>query len=189
MNIGIVIHTSGGHTLKFAQAIRDKLVSSGHEVDLTGLRTRGTVTAGFLPIGRVNFTIKNPPELDEFDAVLVGGPVWWFKASPVIMRYLIEDVQNLKGKRALSFVTMGSTGGQRALRMMNEELEAAGADVLEGEALKYFIKPNELKLTEAVERICGRIGSTQPKNHKPNLPDLGIDMTGDKFDREEANER
>ncbi|GBU21439.1 hypothetical protein R80B4_01330 [Fibrobacteres bacterium R8-0-B4] len=157
MNIAIVIHTAGGHTLKFAQAIRDNLVSLGHEVDLTGLRTVGAVTAGLLPLTRVNFTIKNPPELEEFDTVLVGGPVWFFKASPVIMRYLAEDVQNLKGKRALSFVTMGNIGGKRALRMMNEELEAAGADVLEGEALKYFIKADALKLSEAVDRICGRV--------------------------------
>jgi len=157
MNIGMVIHTGGGHTLKFAQAIREKLVASGHEVDLTGLRTVGTVTTGMLSISRVNFTIKNPPELDDFDFVLMGGPVWGFKASPVIMRYLVEDVRNLKGKRALSFVTMLGLGGGRALRMMNEELEAAGAEVLEGEALPYFIKPNAAKLTEAVERICGRI--------------------------------
>jgi len=157
MNIGIVIHTGSGHTLKFAQAIRDKLVSLGHEADLTGLRTLGTVTAGLLPLARVNFTIKNPPELQDFDAVLVGGPVWSFKASPVIMRYLIEDVQNLKGKRALSFVTMIGFGGARALRMMNGELEAAGADVLEGEAVKSFFMPNALKLEGPAERICGRI--------------------------------
>jgi flavodoxin len=160
MNIGMVIHTSSGHTLKFAQAIRDKLVSSGHEVDLTGLRTVGAVNAGLLPIGRVSFTIRNSPELEEFDAVLVGGPVWGLKASPVIMRYLIEDVQKLKGKRALSFVTMGIFGGAKALRMMNGELEAAGAEVLEGEALRYFIKPDAAKLKEAVERICGRICGT-----------------------------
>ena len=157
MNIGIVIHTSSGHTLKFAQAIRDKLVSSGHEVDLTGLRTVGTVTAGLLPLARVNFTIKNPPELDEFDTVLVGGPVWGFKASPVIMRYLIEDVRKLKGKRALSFATMMLGGGARAVNMMNGELEAAGADVLEGEAVKSFFMPNGLKLSAPVERICERI--------------------------------
>jgi flavodoxin len=157
MNIAIVIHTSSGHTLKFAQAIRDKLVSLGHEVDLTGLRTVGTVNTGIIPLVRVNFSIKNPPELEEFDTVLVGGPVWGFKASPVIMRYLIEDVQNLKGKRALSFVTMGGAGGGRALRMMNGELEAAGAEVLEGEALKSVFMPGDLKLSAPVERICGRV--------------------------------
>jgi len=157
MNIAIVIHTSSGHTLKFAQAIRDKLVSLGHEADLTGLRTVGAVTAGLLPLTRVNFTIKNPPELEGFDTVLVGGPVWGFKASPVIMRYLAEDVQNLKGKRALSFVTMSMAGGGKALRMMNGELEAAGAEVLEGEAVKSLFMPNALKLSAPADRICERV--------------------------------
>jgi len=30
---------------------------------------------------------------------------------------------------------------------------------------------------------------TRTKDHKPNLPCLGIDMMGYKFDRDEANER
>jgi len=165
MNIGIVIHTASGHTLKFAQAIRDKLVEKGHEVDLTGLRTIGTPRVGFLPGGGSNFTIKSPPELDEFDVVLIGAPVWFFKPSPVIMRYLVEDVKKLKGKKALAFVTMGgflgarASGGERSVKIMSQELEDVGADILEGEALPYFIKANAEKMSAAVERICERIGA------------------------------
>jgi flavodoxin len=161
MNIAIVIHTNSGHTLKFAQAIREKLVALGHEVDLTGLRILGTVAPGLnlLPGTGGRFSIKSPPDVSGFDIVLVGGPVWMFKASPVIMRFLAEDLPVLKGKKALSFVTMGIKGGVRALRMMNVELEASGADVLEGEVLRYFMKVNESQMTAAVERICERITS------------------------------
>jgi len=157
MKIAIVLHTNTGHTLNFAQAIRDALTARGHEVDLLGLRTIGAVSPTATIFGGSRFTIKSPPELDEFDAVLAGGPVWMFKASPVIMKYLSEDVRKLKGKKALSFVTMISAGGDRALRMMNEELEASGADVLEGEKLAYFFGTNAEKLAAAVERICERI--------------------------------
>jgi hypothetical protein len=52
---------------------------------------------------------------------------------------------------------MWGFGGSRALRMMNEELETAGADVLEGEKLKYFIKPDAERMAAAVERICDRV--------------------------------
>jgi len=159
MKIGIVIHTVSGHTLKFAQAIRDKLVEKGHEVDLTGLRTIGSPRIGFLPGSGGNFTIKSPPELAEFDVVLIGAPVWGFKPSPVIMRYLVEDVKKLKGKKALAFVTMGSLGGKRSVEIMSQELEDAGADILEGEALAYFFKVNKEKLSAAVDRICERIGT------------------------------
>jgi len=156
MKIGIVIHTVSGHTLKFAQAIRDRLVEKGHEVDLTGLRTIGTPRVGFLPGSGGNFTIKSPPELHEFDVVLIGAPVWGFKPSAVIMRYLVEDVRKLKGKKALAFVTMGLGGGRRSVQIMSQELEDAGADILEGEALKYFFRANREKMSAAVDRICER---------------------------------
>jgi flavodoxin len=155
MKIGIVVHTVSGHTLTFAQRIRDKLVEKGHEVDLAGLKVIGAPRIGFLGGGR--FSIKSPPELDEFDAVLIGAPVWGFGPSTVIMKYLQEDVSKLKGKRALAFVTMGACGGKKSIQLMNDELEAAGADVLEGEALVYFLKVNHEKMNEAVGRICERI--------------------------------
>ena len=160
MNIGIVIHTVSGHTLKFAQAIRDQLAASGHEVDLTGLRIAGSPRVGFLPgSGSGQFTVKSPPELDEFDAVLIGAPVWGFRPSPVILQYLIEDVKTLKGKRALPFVTMGSVGGKRSLAIMSEELDSLGADVLDGEALVWFIRQNRKKMAAAVNRICERFAA------------------------------
>jgi flavodoxin len=164
MKIGIVVHTNSGHTLAFAQAIRDKILSRGgnHEVEILGLRVIGSVSPVVTFTGN-KFQIKSPPELDEFEAVLVGGPVWMFNASPVIMKYLIEDVQKLKGKKALSFVTMGSPfkfmGGERAIRKMNGELESAGADVLEGEMLQFFIKADAEKTAAAADRICGRLGA------------------------------
>ena len=156
MKVGIVIHTSSGHTLAFARAIESKLISKGHKVEIIGLRTIGAVT----PSGRSKFQLKSPPELDEFDTVLVGGPVWAFKASPVIMKFLAQT-KSLKGKKGLSFVTMGLpfkfTGGERAIHMMNEELEASGADVLDGETLLYLFKANQKRMDEAVERICSKI--------------------------------
>ncbi|MCL2182320.1 MAG: hypothetical protein FWB85_02475 [Chitinispirillia bacterium] len=158
MKIGIVLHTVSGHTLKFAQAIRDRLVEKGHEADLSGLKVVGSPRIGFLPGGGGQFSIKSPPELDEFEVVLIGAPVWGFKPSSVIMKYLVEDVKRLKGKRALSFVTMMGLGGKRAIAMMDNELENAGADVLEGEALPWFMGGNKQDLDAAVDRICARIG-------------------------------
>jgi menaquinone-dependent protoporphyrinogen IX oxidase len=117
------------------------------------------IRGGISPSTKAKYTIKNPPDLSEFDAVLVGGPVWAFKASPVIMKYLVEDVQKLKGKKAMAFVTMVGYGGDRALKMMNEELEASAADVLEGEKLKCFFKFKAGVLEGAVERVCKKLGA------------------------------
>lgn len=152
MKIAVVIHSETGHTAIFAKAIARKFEENGHETDITLLRTAGPVK----PRASKGFTIKNPPSLDEYDAVLFGGPVWAFTASPVIIEYL-SFLKGLNGRKVMSFVTQGlpfkSLGGNKAIKLMNEELESSGGKVLTGEILFYFFKPDKQKMNEAVERI------------------------------------
>lgn len=158
MNIGIIIHSQSGHTAALAKAIAEKFRQQGHDVDIKLL-----LTSGLTKPGSRHFTISNTPEDDEiaaFDIILFGGPVWGFKASPVIMEYL-RWLKKLNGKKTLSFVTHGfpwkSLGGCQALRAMNEEIRASGGTVLPGEILQYFCGFNKRKLQEALERICRNV--------------------------------
>ncbi len=160
MNIGIIVHSQSGHTAAFAKAIAAKLGGRGHDVDTILL-----MTTGLSRPGSRRFTISNAPgdtEMAQFDAVLVGGPVWGFKASPVIMKYLSSiGAGTLKGKKTLGFVTMGTwkaLGASRALYAMTRRLEASEADVVPGEALRYlFGHCNKKQLDAAVERIAARV--------------------------------
>ena len=93
MKIAIVIHTQSGHTAQFGRAIASKFNQNGHECDVLPLRTTGQVSPGSR-----KFSIKNPPDIYNYDAALFGGPVWAFSASPVIMSYLSE-LKNLKSKK------------------------------------------------------------------------------------------
>jgi flavodoxin len=151
MKIGIIIHTQSGHTAHFARAIAAKFNSNGHEAEIEMLRTSGQVSPGSR-----KFTIKNSPEIEQFDAILFGGPVWAFNASPVIMSYL-SNLKSVKNKKVMSFVTMmfpfACMGGKQAIKAMDQELEASGGDVLPGEILQFFFKANPQKLEQAVERI------------------------------------
>jgi flavodoxin len=159
MKIGIIVHSQSGHTAAFAKAIAAKCSEHGHDVDTILLMTTGLSR----PSSR-RFTISNAPgdtELAQFDAVLVGGPVWAFTASPVVMKYL-ASIGTLKGKKAIAFVTMGlpwkAFGASRALYAMTRKLEASYAEALSGEALHFFFgKSNKKQLDAAVERICARI--------------------------------
>jgi flavodoxin len=155
MKIGIIIHTQSGHTAHFARAIAAKFNSNGHEAEIEMLRTSGQVSPGSR-----KFTIKNSPEVEQFDAILLGGPVWAFKASPVIMAYL-SQLNHIKNKKVLSFVTMmlpfTFMGGKQAIKAMNQELEASGGNVLPGEILQFFFKANPQKMEQAVERIYDAI--------------------------------
>jgi flavodoxin len=154
MNIGIIVHSHSGHTAAMAKAIAGRFRSANHEVDIIPL-----MTSGLHKPGSRNFTISNTPEegdMNSYEAILFGGPVWGLKASPVIMEYL-RWLKKLSGKKTLCFVTKGlpwkSFGGNQALRAMNEELKASGCTVLPGEILHYFFGFNKRKLQEAVERI------------------------------------
>jgi NAD(P)H dehydrogenase (quinone) len=154
MNIGIIVHSQSGHTAAAAKAIAEKFRSNGHEVDIKLL-----LTSGMAKPGSRNFTISNTPEDEEiaaFDAIIVGGPVWRFKASPVIREYL-DWLKKIEGKKALAIVTMAfpwkSWGGEKAIHTMNEGLRASGATVLQGEIIRYFFGFNKAKLAEAVERV------------------------------------
>ncbi|NLG15777.1 MAG: flavodoxin family protein [Fibrobacter sp.] len=151
MKVAIVIHTQSGHTTQFARAIASKFNQNGHECDVMLLRTTGQVSPGSR-----KFTIKNPPEIYGYDAALFGGPVWAFSASPVIKSYL-GQLKNLKCKKVMSIATKGLpfswTGGSRALKQMDQELEASGGTVLPGEVLHFFFKANQKKMNSAVERI------------------------------------
>jgi len=151
MKVGIIIHTQSGHTAQFARAIATKFNSNGHEAEIEMLRTSGQVSPGSR-----KFTIKNFPEVEQFDAILFGGPVWAFKASPVIMSYL-SQLNRIKNKKVLSFVTMmfpfACMGGKQAIKAMDQELEASGGNVLPGEILQFFFKANPQKMEQAVQRI------------------------------------
>ena len=154
MNIGIIVHSQSGHTAAAAKAIAERFRANGHEVDIKLL-----MTTGMAKPGSRKFSICNAPEeeeINQFEAILFGGPVWGFKASPVIREYL-QWLKKLEGKKVLSFVTMASPwkslGGNQALHTMNEELRASGGTVLPGEILRYFFGFNKQRLNETVERI------------------------------------
>lgn len=151
MKIAIVIHSQSGHTAAFAKIIASKFNENGHDADIKLLRSTKHVHPGIK-----EFELRNAPEINEYDVILFGGPVWAFTASPVIMKY-ITDQERLKGKKVASFVTMGFPfqwmGGNNAIKVMNNKLDCTGADVLQGEIVSYTFKANTAKMSEAAERL------------------------------------
>lgn len=156
MKVGIIVYSQSGHTAEFARAITDHLREAGIEYDVELLRPHGIPKPW---TGKIEF--RRIPELDDYDIIMIGAPVWAFNASKVIRKYL-NSIKPIKGKKALPFVTHGlpakSLGANRALSQMATELEELGADVLEGESQHYFLfKTNKSKMNEAAKRIVERI--------------------------------
>lgn len=134
MQIGVIIHSKTGTTLKFAELIASKLTEGNHSVDLVELKTAEPVSAGSAK-QKNSIRIVNLPDCAKYEALLLGGPVWGFAASPVIID-CIEILQGIAGKKILPFVTMGfplpGMGGKQAVKSMSNAAAKAGAIVLPG---------------------------------------------------------
>jgi flavodoxin len=154
MHIGIIVFSQSGHTAAAAKAIAEKFRANGHEVDIKLL-----LTTGMTRPGSNHFTICNSPEqedIDSYEALIIGTPVWAFKESNVIREFLTW-LNKLNGKKALGFCTMvfpwKSLGGNQAILHMSEDLRASGATVLPGEILPYFFGFNKQQLNDSIDRI------------------------------------
>ncbi len=154
MKIGIIFHSKTGTTLGFGHLIGGMLREQGHQVELIDLQTDTPVNFGSVR-SAPPFKVTNLPDGSKFDALLVGGPVWAFSASPVLYT-AVKGLKNIKSKKVLPFVTMGfplpEMGGKQAIALLNKELSASGATVLPGVIIpKMFHDYKKLMVEEALK--------------------------------------
>jgi flavodoxin len=155
MKIAVIYHSQTGNTEKLAKYLETSLTGAGHSVTPVKLQTDVEVKSGtrkFMP----PFNITNLPNLSEFDAVCVGGPVWAFGPSPVIFK-AASQLENLKGKKVLPFVTMGfpcpAMGGKGAIKHLSQALKDKGAEVLPGIIIPRMWHKYERDMQKAAESV------------------------------------
>ncbi len=159
MNIGIVVHSSTGTTKAFGALIAAELRKSGHHVEETVLATDVPIKGGSVRQHR-EFKITNLPDCGKYDVVLVGGPVWAFSASPVIIA-AIKGLAGLMGKRVLPFATMGFPfqwmGGDSALSLMSRTAAECGAKPLPGVVARKLFHDFKKEVKEKALTVVTRI--------------------------------
>jgi flavodoxin len=157
MNIAVIVHSQTGTTLKFGNLIAKKLKEKGHIVDIVELKTDVPVKGGS-PRSAPKFTIVNIPDCAKYDAVLAGGPVWAFSASPVIIEFL-KKVKNLSGKKFLPFVTMGFPlafmGGNGAISLMSTTAAKSGARIMPGAIVMKLLHNSGAMMEKWASKIPG----------------------------------
>jgi flavodoxin len=155
MNIIIIVHSSTGTTRKFADRIADRLKEGGHNIKLTQIETDVPIKSGTVR-SCAKFVITNLPDIKEYDAILLGGPVWGFSASPVIIA-CINALDDLKGKKVLPFVTMGFPfkfmGGNQAIGMMSRNAADKKATVLPGVSVSKLFHDIEGDMDKAAASV------------------------------------
>lgn len=155
MKVGIMLYSQSGHTALFGKEIYNCLIKAEIDTDIKMLRPKGVLK----PFSR-DVELRNIPETNEYDVLLIGGPVMVMKPSPVILSF-IKDIDSLKGRKALSFVThclpFKFMGANQAIKKMNEKLDVLCAEILEGESLFCILSPKKEKMVAAAEKIVSRI--------------------------------
>ena len=73
--------------------------------------------------------INDFPNIDEYDTVFVGSPIWWYTAVPVVLEFLKEF--DFKNKNVVPFSTQGSNYGTY---FEDFKAKAKNANILKGES-------------------------------------------------------
>lgn len=78
--------------------------------------------------------------MEEYDTVFVGFPIWWYVAPTIINTFL--ESYDLTGKTIIPFATSGGSG----MGKTNEKLlpSCKGAKLLDGRVLKANVGVKEL---------------------------------------------
>ncbi len=152
-NVLIVYYSLTNNTKTVADIIKDitgadvfvilpdfdySAVGSRQEMEELGKKQ---VEEGFLP------DLKNSVDnIDSYDTIIIGTPIWWGSATPPVMSFLSK--YDLKGKKVVPFCTCGSSGGDYFTQIENAVpdselltgLEITAAELNDSEKIREKIK-------------------------------------------------
>ncbi len=131
MKVGIIVHSFTGHTYAVGEVIRDELSKSNMQVELKKLDIIGGEERDEININRILFSENIDP--NDYDALVVGGPVRGFYISPALKAYL-SRAQGLNSKPVYIFVThyfpFKSMGGTSAIKQIKIICDAKQANLI-----------------------------------------------------------
>lgn len=89
---------------------------------------------------------SKPLELDEYSAIYLGFPIWWYVAPAIIKTFM--ESQSFAGKKIVLFATSGGSGMGKTAKVL--EASAPGATIVPGAILngasdaelKHFVERN-----------------------------------------------
>lgn len=127
----IMVDSTKGEVFEIEPDFDYSQVQSRTEMEDLG---KQQVEEGFKP------ELKNPvTDIDDYDLILVGSPVWWYSVSPPVMSFLSQ--YDFTGKKVAPFCTCGSDAGDFFTQF---EETIPDAEVLKGLTLtEYELRDDE----------------------------------------------
>lgn len=118
--------------------IKPEVPYFSHDLDWMDKHSRSSVEMADLSSRpKVASKVEN---MDEYDTVLVGFPIWWYVAPTIINAFL--EQYNLAGKKIIPFATSGASN----MGNTNRELmsSCSGAKLCEGKRFSASASEQEL---------------------------------------------
>ena len=145
----VAYFSASGVTAKVAERLSEAIGADLYEIepqvaytkadlDWMDKKSRSTIEMND-PASRPAISGKRD-NMDVYDVVFVGFPIWWYVAPTIINTFL--ESYDLTGKTIIPFATSGGSG----MGKTNEKLipSCPGAKLLEGKVLASNIKIAEL---------------------------------------------
>lgn len=145
----VACFSASGVTAKVAENLADAIGADIFEIqpeipytkaDLNWMdkKSRSTMEMSD-PTSRPGIAVKRD-NMDEYDTIFVGFPIWWYIAPTIINTFL--ESYNLKGKTIIPFATSGGSG----MGKTNEKLAPScpGANLLHGKVFNAYSSKADL---------------------------------------------
>ncbi|MEN6610696.1 MAG: flavodoxin [Methanoregulaceae archaeon] len=155
MKASIIFHSYSGITRGIARKIQ--AACGGDLIEVAPRTKYSTLTAYTLGCMRARSEECDPVDPDTIDVsssdlIVIGTPVWAWKATPVI-NGAVTSLAGCTGKKAVIFATCGGQAGE-TLPILKKKLEAKGVTVI-GD---FVFAKNEV---EDPEKVNGLITAVQ----------------------------
>ena len=148
----IIYYGYGKHTRMIAERIKDEL-----ECDILEIKPKVPYSNDYQKVvdeTTDNLQTKDTPEienidinLDDYDRVILGTPVWWYTITPPIRTFLSK--YDLSGKRVYPFATNAGWLGSTF-----EEIKELCNGIVENEmSIKFTTDHSENKLVTSNKEI------------------------------------
>ena len=85
-----------------------------------------------------------PANMEKYDTVFVGFPIWWGRAPTIINTFL--ESSDLMGKTVVIFATSGGSGMGKTMEKLAPS--CPGAKLVEGKVFKVNVSADELRSWE-----------------------------------------
>ncbi|MEO0281316.1 MAG: hypothetical protein ABIN05_03080 [candidate division WOR-3 bacterium] len=149
MKILIVYYSLSGITKKVTEIFKETLEKK-YSVEVFEIHTEPELSEKNV---RKEFKIVSYPSIENFDLIIIGGPVWAFGLNYPLLTFL-KGLKNIQGKNFILFVTMGFPfgwmGGNRAIGIMKKIIEEKNGKIKYTFCLNRMFK-NILKEAQKID--------------------------------------